>query len=49
VSSVACCLPFGFAATAGAAVLSVVLAFLRPWMLAPTGALLIFGAVQIYW
>ena len=44
----ACCLPFGFAAAAGAAGLSVVLAPLRPWMLAISGALLIFGLWQLY-
>jgi len=48
VSCMACCLPFGFAAAAGAAGLSVVLAPLRPWMLAISGALLIFGLVQLY-
>jgi hypothetical protein len=44
----ACCLPFGFAAAAGAAGLSVVLAPLRPWMLVISGALLIFGLFQLY-
>jgi hypothetical protein len=48
VSCMACCLPFGFAAAAGAAGLSVVLAPLRPWMLVIWGALLIFGVVQLY-
>jgi predicted PurR-regulated permease PerM len=48
VSCMACCLPFGFAAAAGAAGLSVVLAPFRPWMLAISGALLIFGLVQLY-
>lgn len=48
VSCMACCLPFGFAAAAGAAGLSVVLIPLRPWMLAISGALLIFGLVQLY-
>ena len=48
VSCLACCLPFGFAAAAGAAGLGVVLAPLRPWMLAISGALLIFGLVQLY-
>jgi len=45
----ACCLPFGFAAAAGATGLSVVLAPLRPWMLAISGALLIFGLWQLYY
>jgi hypothetical protein len=48
VSCMACCLPLGFAAAAGAAGLGVVLAPLRPWMMAISGALLIFGAVQLY-
>jgi len=48
VSCMACCLPFGFAAAAGAAGLSVVLDPLRPWMLAISGALLVFGLVQLY-
>jgi hypothetical protein len=48
VSCMACCLPFGFAAAAGAAGLSVVLTPLRPWMLAISGALLIFGLWQLY-
>jgi len=39
------CWPFAFAAAAG---LGVVLAPLRPWMLAISGALLIFGLVQLY-
>jgi hypothetical protein len=48
LSCMACCLPFGFAAAAGAVGLSVVLAPLRPWMLAISGALLIFGLWQLY-
>jgi len=44
----ACCLPFGIAAAAGAAGLSVVLASLRPWMLAISAALLLFGLWQLY-
>jgi hypothetical protein len=44
----ACCLPFGIAAAAGAAGLSVVLAPLRPWMMAISGALLLFGLWQLY-
>src|SRR5580704_7322644 len=48
VSCVACCLPFGFAAAAGAAGLSVFLAPLRPWMMAISGALLLFGLRQLY-
>jgi len=44
----ACCLPFGFAAAAGAVGLSAVFAPLRPWMLAISGALLIFGFWQLY-
>jgi hypothetical protein len=43
-----CCLPFGFAAAAGAAGLSAVLVPLRPWMPAISGALLIVGLVQLY-
>jgi hypothetical protein len=44
----ACCLPLGLAASAGAAGLGVVLTPLRPWMLAISGALLLFGLWQLY-
>jgi ABC-type Fe3+ transport system permease subunit len=48
VSCMACCLPFGFAAAAGTAGLSVVLVPLRPWMMAISGARLSFGLIQLY-
>jgi hypothetical protein len=44
----ACCLPLGIAAAAGAAGLSVALEPLRPWMMAISGALLLFGLWQLY-
>jgi hypothetical protein len=43
VSCLACCLPFGIAAAAGIAGLSVVLDGLRPYLLAISGRLLLFG------
>ena len=48
VSSMACCLPLGFAAAAGAGGLAVVLEPLRPWLLAASGVFLAIGAVQLY-
>ena len=47
-SCLACCLPFGIAAAAGAAGLSVVLDGLRPYLLGISGALLAFGIWQLY-
>jgi hypothetical protein len=48
LSCLACCLPFGIAAAAGAAGLSVVLDGLRPYLLGIAGALLLFGLWQLY-
>ena len=44
----ACCLPFGLAAAAGAAGLSVVLDGFRPYLLAIAAGLLLFGFWQLY-
>jgi hypothetical protein len=46
-SCLACCLPFGIAAAAGAAGLSVMHDGLRPYLLGLSGALLIFGLWQL--
>jgi ABC-type Fe3+ transport system permease subunit len=48
LSCLACCLPFGIAAAAGIAGLSVVLDGLRPYLLAISGVLLLFGLWQLY-
>lgn len=48
LSCVACCLPFGFAAAAGTAGLSVVLEPVRPYLMAASGALILFGVWQLY-
>jgi hypothetical protein len=48
VSTLACCLPLGIAAAAGAAGLGVVLEPLRPWLLGSSIALLGVGVVQLY-
>lgn len=48
LSCLACCLPFGIAAAAGAAGLSVVLDGLRPYLLVLSGGLLVFGFWQLY-
>ena len=48
VSCMACCLPFGFAAAAGAAGAAVVLDRLRPWLMISSVALLLFGMWQLY-
>jgi uncharacterized membrane protein YdfJ with MMPL/SSD domain len=44
----ACCLPFGIAAAAGSAGLSLVLEPLRPYLMAISAALLLFGLWQLY-
>ena len=44
----ACCLPFGIAAAAGTASLSVVLEPVRPYLMVASGALLAFGLWQLY-
>ena len=48
LSTLACCLPTGIAAAAGAAGLGVVLEPLRPLLVAVSIALLIAGVVQLY-
>lgn len=47
-STLACCLPLGFAAAAGAAGLGVALAPLRPWLLGLSVVLLLVGLWQLY-
>jgi hypothetical protein len=48
ISCMACCLPFGIAAAAGAAGLSLVLEPIRPYLMAASGALILFGVWQLY-
>ena len=48
ISSMACCLPFGIAAAAGTAALGVVLEPVRPYLMAASGALILFGVWQLY-
>jgi uncharacterized membrane protein YidH (DUF202 family) len=48
LSTIACCLPSGIAAAAGAAGLGVVVEPLRPWLIGLSVALLIVGFVQLY-
>ena len=48
ISCVACCLPLGIAAAAGTAGLAVVLEPVRPYLMAVSGALLLFGVLQLY-
>ena len=48
ISCMACCLPFGIAAAAGAAGLAVVLESVRPYLMAASGALILFGVWQLY-
>ncbi len=48
ISCMACCLPFGIAAAAGGVGLGMVLEPLRPYLMAVTGALLLFGVWQLY-
>ena len=48
LSSMACCLPLGIAAAAGAGGLAVVLAPIRPWLLALSAVFLAIGLVQLY-
>lgn len=47
-TSIACCLPFGIAAAAGAAGVGMVLEPLRPWLIGLSVALLGFGLWQLY-
>jgi threonine/homoserine/homoserine lactone efflux protein len=48
LSCMACCLPFGIAAAAGTAGLSLVLEPIRPYLMAASGALILFGVWQLY-
>jgi hypothetical protein len=48
ISCMACCLPFGIAAAAGSAGLGLVLEPLRPYLMAVSGGLLLFGLWQLY-
>jgi hypothetical protein len=48
ISCMACCLPFGIAAAAGTAGLSFVLEPVRPYLMAISGALILFGVWQLY-
>jgi uncharacterized membrane protein YidH (DUF202 family) len=48
LSTMACCLPSGIAAAAGAAGLGAVVEPLRPWLIGLSIALLILGFVQLY-
>jgi hypothetical protein len=48
LSCMACCLPFGIAAAAGTAGLSLVLEPIRPYLMAVSGALILFGVWQLY-
>ena len=44
----ACCLPFGIAVAAGTAGLGIVLEPVRPYLMAASGALILFGVWQLY-
>jgi hypothetical protein len=46
LSCLACCLPFGIAAAAGTA--GLVLESVRPYLMAASGTLLLFGLWQLY-
>lgn len=48
LSTLACCLPLGFAAAAGAAGLGVLVEPLRPWLIGLSIALLGVGFTQLY-
>jgi hypothetical protein len=48
ISCMACCLPFGIAAAAGTAGLSLVLEPVRPYLMIASGALILFGVWQLY-
>ena len=48
LSSMACCLPFGIAAAAGTAGLGVVLEPVRPYLMAASAVLILFGLWQLY-
>ncbi|MCU1236869.1 MAG: hypothetical protein JWP63_4836 [Candidatus Solibacter sp.] len=48
ISCMACCLPLGIAAAAGSAGLGMVLEPFRPYLMAISGLLLVFGLWQLY-
>ena len=48
LSTLACCLPFGFLGAVGLAGLSVHLQSLRPWLVGGAVVLLVSGFVQLY-
>jgi hypothetical protein len=48
MSTLACCLPFGFLAAAGLAGTSVWVQSARPWLLIGAALLLVFGFIQLY-
>ena len=48
LAALACCLPLGIAGAVGALGLSLVLASLRPWLLAFAGIFLGIGLLQLY-
>ena len=48
LATLACCLPLGIAGAVGALGLSLVLASLRPWLLAFAGIFLGIGLLQLY-
>lgn len=48
LSALACCLPFGIVGALGLAGISVLIAPLRPWLLAAAVLLLVVGFWQIY-
>jgi hypothetical protein len=48
ISCLACCLPFGIAAAAGTAGLGLVLQSVRPYLMAASGGLILFGVWQFY-
>jgi hypothetical protein len=48
LSTLACCLPFGFLGAVGLVGASVRLQVARPWLLVGSIALLVVGCVQVY-
>ena len=48
LSTLACCLPFGFLGALGLAGISVRLQTARPWLVGGALALLVLGFVQLY-
>jgi hypothetical protein len=48
ISSMACCLPFGIAAGTAGLGIGVVLEPVRPYLMAASGALILFGVWQLY-